>query len=172
MARTEKQVLLNEPITITLAPVGARKKPIKVVMTAPCQDAEAEYFALISVTMNDFAKGNLPFIVGALQGKSVEKIPFNAPDLLGMFRSVIAKIIADGTSIEGVNPAWVGKNTNTAQQAQLLQAFGELIGWKVLKATFWMAIKGWQTLTPKSESDAGPSWSRNASSKSPARSPS
>jgi hypothetical protein len=170
MERNEAQILLNKPIVV---PIGMDPdNPIMVTVKAPCSDVEDEYLALIGESLRKFAKTNLPVILGTLQGKNVDDLPFDPAEIVNLFRKPLVRIIADGTGRDDIDMAWIGQNTNKAQQAALLRAFGDVIGWEYLKATFSLAITAVvKSMTSQSGSAAGPSWSRESSSTSPNNSP-
>lgn len=157
MARTELQVLINEPVTII---VGTADAPISVEIKEPMQAELGKYLTLLNVSLKQLLKDNIPLLQAAYAGHDVSQIPMDLSAVAGIFSKLVAAIM-------GREEQWVSENVTPRQQAAIVQAFLDVLGWDFIKETFRQAMRGWKGQTPKSENDSAPSWSVGASPTSP-----
>lgn len=163
MARTELQVLLNEPVTVV---VGTSKKPIKVELREPVGADQDEYLALAGLSFQRFFASNSKLVGTAFGGGDVKNIAFDASELSTFFRGLIAKIVTDGSTVKA-DEKWVHQNLSIRQQAALLTQFAEVIGWEFIKETFLQATRKLMGSVQKSGNGEAPSWLSASSPTSP-----
>ena len=157
MARTELQVLINEPVTIIVGTVDA---PIRVEIREPMQADLGRYLVVIESSIKQLLRDNLPLLQAAYAGQDTSKIGADLSALAGVFSKLVAAIM-------GRDEAWVSENVTPRQQAAIVEAFLDVLGWDFIKETFHRAMRGWKGLTPTNASESVPSWSVGASPTSP-----
>lgn len=149
MPRTELDVLLNEPIVIT---IGTAEEPKRIEIREPSNAELGEYLSLIDGALKRMLRDNMPIIKAAVTGGDYTKLQYNPAWMVDATFPVVAKIV-------GESQEYVETKMSARQSVAVINAFIDVIGWEFLKERFLSAAKAWsQTATQSNGNAEAPPW--------------
>lgn len=149
MERTDMQVLLNDPVVIT---IGTAEAPRVITIREPSNAELGEYLALLNQAIMRLLKDNMPLITAAVKGEDVSGIAMDMAGLSDVTTLLVAKIV-------GEDAGYVRNQMSARQSAAIIRAFLDVLGWEFIRESFQQATKAWSRATaPKSASVEAPSW--------------